>query len=365
MFRPRSLSQVIDHSFDEVIDVRSPSEFATDHIPDAVNLPVLNCEERAEVGRIYSRESRFKAKRIGAAYVARNIAGHIENWLADRTGSYRPLIYCWRGGERSAAMAEVLRRVGWRAETLEGGYRTYRRLVVSQLHEREFPSEIVLLEGNTGTAKTAVLQALHQAGAQTIDLEHVAGHRGSLFGSTGQRQPSQRAFESAIAKCAVQLDPLRPVAVEAESSKIGDLQIPLSLWNAMKRSRRVEIRAPVNARVRHLLANFADLIADPERREQAISKLAAFHSKERIADWLRLSSEGSFETLVRELIEHHYDARYRKHRERIATKPELTVDLPGLSAEEITHAADRIVATEGLVGGGKLDCGSSMPRERP
>ena len=343
MFRPDSLSQIIDHGFDEVIDVRSPGEFAIDHVPGAVNLPVLNCGERAEVGRIYSTESRFKAKRIGAAYVARNIAGHIENWLADRTGGYRPLVYCWRGGERSAAMAEVLRRVGWRAETLEGGYRAYRRLVVSQLHEGDFPSEVVLLEGNTGTAKTALLRALGRAGAQTIDLERLAIHRGSLFGATGHKQPSQKAFESAVAECAVRLDPSRRVAVEAESSRIGDLQIPPSLWNAMQGSCRIEIRSPVNTRVRRLLAEFADLTADPGRLEQAIRKLAAFHSRERIANWLRLSSEGRFEFLVKELLEHHYDARYRKHRERIPAKPELTVELPGLSADEITRAADRIL----------------------
>ena len=348
MFRPHCLSQVIDHGFDEVIDVRSPSEFEADHIPDAVNLPVLNCEERAEVGRIYSRESRFKAKRIGAAHAARNIAGHIENWLAERSGSYRPLIYCWRGGQRSEAMAEVLRRVGWRAEALEGGYRAYRRLVVAQLHDSEFPSRIVLLEGSTGTAKTAMLRALGKAGAQTIDLEQLANHRGSLFGSTGQKQPSQKAFESAIAEVAVRLDPTMPVAVEAESNRIGDLQIPPSLWNAMNRSPRIELRAPVKARVRHLLAEYAGLIADRQRRDKAIRKLAAFHSKERIAHWLCLSSTGEFEMLAQELMTHHYDARYKKHRERTAAKPELTVELPALSADELAVAAEHTVYAAGL-----------------
>ena len=348
MFRPSCLSHIIDHGFDEVIDVRTPSEFDTDHIPRAANLPVLNCRERAEVGRIYNRESRFKAKRIGAAYVARNIAGHIENSLADRTGGYRPLVYCWRGGERSAAMAEVMRRVGWRAEILEGGYRTYRRLVVSQLHECEFPSKVVLLEGNTGTAKTVMLKALERAGAQTIDLERLANHRGSLFGSTGQKQPSQAAFESAIAGLAVRLDPSRPVALEAESSKVGDLQIPPSLWDAMKTSRRIEMRAPLNLRVRHLLAEFADLIAMPKRREMAIRRLASFHPKERITRWLDLSSQSGFESLVRELITHHYDARYKKHRGRIAAKPELTVEMSALSDAEITAAADTIIAASGL-----------------
>ena len=186
-FRPQSLTEILDAEFDEVIDVRSPSEFDEDHVPGAVNLPVLNCEERARVGRTYTRDSRFRAKRIGAALVARNIAAHLEGWLADRSGGYRPLVHCWRGGERSGAMVEVLRRVGWRAETLDGGYRTYRRLVGQLLYDGLFPAKVMLLGGNTGSAKTAMLTHLEQAGAQVIDLEGLAHHRGSLVRCNGNQ----------------------------------------------------------------------------------------------------------------------------------------------------------------------------------
>src|SRR5712691_4047241 len=120
-------------AFDEVIDVRSPSEFAHDHVPGAVNCPVLDDAERARVGTLYKQVSSFDAKKIGAALVSKNIARHIDQRFRSRASSWRPLVYCWRGGQRSAAMAHVLREVGWDAATLEGGYRAYRREVMAQL----------------------------------------------------------------------------------------------------------------------------------------------------------------------------------------------------------------------------------------
>ena len=348
MFRPNDLSCFLSADFDAVIDVRSPPEFKEDRVFNAVNLPVLNGDERARVGTIYNQESRFEAKRIGAALIARNIASHLEGWLSDCPGSFRPLVYCWRGGERSGAMAEVLGRVGWRAESLDGGYKTYRRMVVQYLHEREFPVRVVLLEGNTGTAKTSLLKQLAQTGAQTIDLEGLAGHRGSLFGATDLAQPSQKAFESAIARAALHLDPDRPVFVEAESSKVGDLQVPPALWSAMRTARRIEIRAPLEVRVNHILSEFPDYTGSSRKREEAIRKLAAYHSRDRIADWLRMSSEGNFEDLVSQLIETHYDPRYRRHREGQSESTTSRIELTGTSESELAAAAASIQSMAGL-----------------
>ena len=157
--------------FDATIDVRSPSEFAEDHVPGAINLPVLSDEERARVGTIYVQEDSFLARKIGAALVARNAAQHIEGPLADHPGGWRPLIYCWRGGQRSGSFASILAQIGWRAETLDGGYRSYRRLVVQTLYDNPFPTRVVLLDGNTGTAKTELLRLLGPRGVQAIDLE--------------------------------------------------------------------------------------------------------------------------------------------------------------------------------------------------
>ena len=347
-FRPQSLTEILDAEFDEVIDVRSPSEFEEDHVPGAVNLPVLNCEERARVGRTYTRESRFRAKKIGAALVARNIAGHLEGWLADRSGGYRPLVHCWRGGERSGAMVEVLRRVGWRAETLDGGYRTYRRLVGQLLYDERFPTGIMLLGGNTGTAKTAMLKHLEQAGAQVIDLEGLACHRGSLFGATETLQPTQKSFESALAERIVRLDGNRPVVVEAESSKIGELQVPPSLWNAMRAAQRIELRASLDVRVRHILSEFSGLVEDRAALEDIIRSLAPYHSGDVISEWLHLSSRGEFDRLVRDLMKQHYDPRYRKHRERNPKEPAAMVGLSDTTPERLASIAGHIASAAGL-----------------
>ena len=120
--------------------------------------------------------------------------------MADKPGGWQPLVYCWRGGQRSGSFASILSQIGWRAQTIEGGYRSYRRLVVQAMHEEALPHRLILLDGNTGTAKTELLALLAARGAQVVDLEHLAAHRGSLFGGVEQPQPSQKAFEGALAR---------------------------------------------------------------------------------------------------------------------------------------------------------------------
>ena len=215
--------------FDTVIDARSPAEYAEDHLPGAINLPVLSNEERARVGTIYTQESPFRARRVGGALVARNVAAHIEAALADKPKTWRPLVYCWRGGQRSGAFSLILRQVGWAAETIEGGWRAYRRLVQHALYQAPWPAPVVLLDGNTGTAKTDMLALLAARGVQVLDLEGLANHRGSLFGAMAGGQPAQKGFESALAHARARLDPARPVVIEAESSKIGQLLLPPGL----------------------------------------------------------------------------------------------------------------------------------------
>src|SRR5665213_4544149 len=159
--------------FDDVVDVRTPAKFALDQVPGAINLPVLSDDERALVGTIYVQESRLKARRIGAALVARNIAGHLEGALNDKAGPYAPLIYCWRGGQRSHAMATVLSQVGWRPTTIAGGYKSWRKWVTASLYDAEPAFRAILLDGNTGSAKTEILRGLREAGVQTLSLIHI------------------------------------------------------------------------------------------------------------------------------------------------------------------------------------------------
>ncbi len=334
---PASSADLLAHGFDALIDVRSPAEFAEDHVPGAVSLPVLSDEERARVGTIYVQEDAFRARKIGAALVARNAAAHIEGPLAAMTGGWRPLLYCWRGGQRSGSFASILRQIGWRAETVEGGYRTWRRGVSTALYEAAWPGRVVVLDGNTGTAKTALLARLAARGHQVLDLEGLAAHRGSLFGAVARPQPSQKAFETALFTARAGFDPRRPLLVEAESSKIGDLLVPPSLWKAMRDAPRIAIAAPLDARARYLVRAYGDVVADTEALRARIAALRPLAGGDAVARWDALARHGDAVTLAAELMERHYDPRYATSRERFAANRRATVtgarlDEPGLDA---------------------------------
>ena len=310
--RTTDLSSEARDGFDAIIDVRSPAEFAEDHIPGAINLPVLDDAERAEVGTEYVRGSKFLARRNGAAKVARNIAAHLEGTLGDRDGAFRPLVYCWRGGQRSGAMVTVMDQVGWPVTLLEGGYQTWRRQVKAALYDASLPHPLVLLDGPTGSGKTALLKAVAAQGAQVLDLEAMAGHRGSLFGATAGGQPSQKGFETRLHDALSRLDPERPVVVEAESSKIGARVLPPSLWAAMAAAPVIEIGVPVGARVRHIVETYADIAADAKALDRALTRLPRHHAKADISGWRELAARGEIATLVEQLIEAHYDPAYAR-----------------------------------------------------
>ncbi|MCA8896950.1 MAG: tRNA 2-selenouridine(34) synthase MnmH, partial [Amphiplicatus sp.] len=266
--------------YDAIIDVRSPGEFEEDRIPGAINLPVLSNEERAEVGTIYVQESRFKARRIGAAHVARNVARHIETALADKPAKFRPLVYCWRGGMRSGSMATILSQIGWRVGVLNGGYKTWRRDVVEGLRREDRPLNIILLDGQTGTAKSGILAQLSSLGVQTIDLETHATHRGSVFGGfAGRPQPTQKCFESLIWRELRELDPARPIVIEAESLRIGAREVPPVLWRQMLAAPRITVAAAPNVRARYLVRAYHDVVSNKAEIERAITSLAPFHRK--------------------------------------------------------------------------------------
>lgn len=343
-----SLSDLASHGFDDIIDVRAPAEFAEDHLPGAISLPVLDDEERARVGTIYKQVSPFSARKIGAALVAKNAAAYLQGPLADKPGGWRPLVYCWRGGQRSGSFATILSQIGWRVETLAGGYKTWRGLVVREVYDTPVRAPVVVLDGNTGSAKTEVLNLLPGFGVQVIDLEGLARHRGSLFGAMGA-QPSQKAFEGALALALAGLDPSRPVVVEAESSKIGNCRLPPEIWKAMVAAPRVAIAAPRSVRAEYLARAYADLTGDAGRLAETVRLLRPSHPAEVIEDWLALAAAGQFAALADGLMERHYDPRYGKHRARMAVplvevgaddlRPEA---LPGI-AEAVAGAVKRAV----------------------
>ena len=313
--RLTSLSDPALAGFDTVIDARSPLEFAEDHLPGAINLPVLSDEERAQVGTIYKQVSPFDARKLGGAMVAANAARHIAGPLAGFGGGWRPLVYCWRGGQRSGAFATILGQIGWRVGRLEGGYKAWRALVVARV-TAAVAAPVVVLDGNTGSAKTEILQRLAARGHQVLDLEGLANHRGSLFGAMPGGQPSQKLFESRLAMALEALDPTRPLLVESESSRIGDVNLPRGIWQAIIAAPRLRLSVPVAARAVYTARSYADACADPARLTAIVESLRPQHPAERIADWQRLIEASDWNGLALGLMRDHYDPRYDRHRAR-------------------------------------------------
>lgn len=332
--------------YDDIIDVRSPAEFAEDHVPGAINLPALSDAERAEVGTIYVQDDRFKARRIGAAMVSRNVAAHLEGPLRDRDGAWRPLVYCWRGGQRSGSVATIFEQIGWRVGKLEGGYKAYRKLVSDRLYTAPLGLRIVLIDGGTGHGKTQLLDHLTSKGAQVVDLEGLANHRGSNFGGWPGGQPAQKMFESNLVQALTALDPARPVFLESESNAIGRVLLPPSLWAAMGTAEVIGLRAPLPARARFLMTTYPDLTADAELLRQRIETLRNYQPGQRITDWHGLAEAGEFAALAEGLIEHHYDPRYRRP-EGSNRRDIGVVEMTSVDDDALAQAADEVIALAG------------------
>ncbi len=299
--------------FDEIIDVRSEGEFAEDHVPGAINCPVLNNSERARVGTIYKQQSSFEAKRIGAALVAANISRHLQERLSDRPREWRPLVYCWRGGSRSDAFAHVLYQVGWRAGRIDGGYRAYRRAVMEDLAAlpRKFRWRVIC--GLTGTGKSRLLRALAAAGGQVLDLEDLAAHRGSVLGGLPEApQPSQKMFESLVWKKLSGFKRAQPVYVEAESRKIGELRVPEALIEAMRGGECVLLEAPVAARLELLKHEYAHFLENTEALIGRLECLAPLHGHAIIEKWKEMALARRWDRLIVDLLARHYDPAYTR-----------------------------------------------------
>ncbi len=323
-----AIGETLLPAFDDVIDTRSPAEFAEDHIPGAVNCPVLDNEERARVGTIYKQASPFEAKRIGAALVARNVALHLENAFKDKSKGWKPLVYCWRGGKRSGAMAHILRDIGWEARTLEGGYKAYRRWVVEQLQRAPYGLRFRVVCGPTGSGKSLLLQALARAGAQVLDLEELAAHRGSVLGNLpGRPQPTQKMFESLVLQRLFSFESSRDIFVEAESKKIGQLQVPDVLIHQMRGSPCLRLQVTTDTRVALLLREYRHFLEDKALLDAQLDCLAGLHGPARIAEWKALEPEA----LVRRLLEEHYDPAYERsiNRNYVRFGEAEIVNLPG------------------------------------
>lgn len=299
------------HEFDGVIDVRSPAEFALDHIPAAISAPVLNDDERARIGTLHKEASAFAAKRAGAALVAANIARHLEAQFQAQPKSWRPLIYCWRGGQRSGSMAEIFSRIGWKCAQLEGGYRSYRRHVVQTLLDLPPTLNLRIVCGVTGSGKSRLLRALAAAGAQVLDLEDLARHRGSVLGSLpGATQPSQKMFESLVCNALAGFNPGRALFIEAESKKVGAVQVPDALMLCMRAAPCLRIDMDQALRITLLKDEYAHFLTDGATLATQLDCLVALHGQKRIDEWKRLCAQGAWDQLVDRLLAEHYDPAY-------------------------------------------------------
>jgi tRNA 2-selenouridine synthase len=336
------------HEFDAVIDARSPSEFAEDRLPGALNWPSLDDAERARVGTIYKQISAFEARKVGAALVARNVAGHLERHVARLPPTWKPLVYCWRGGQRSGSLGAVLGQIGFTAHVLDGGYREFRRAVLRELDTLPGTLRLHVLCGRTGSAKSRLLQALAAAGAQVLDLEALAAHRGSVLGPLPDRpQPSQKAFETALWQALRGFDQARPVFAESESRTIGRLRVPDALLQRLRAAPCTQLAMPLPARVAFLMDDYAHLAGDVEAFCARIAGLRELRGAAVVERWQAMARSHDGHALVAELLEEHYDPTYTKSMARnfagFATAPLL--ELPDAQPETLATAAVRLRAS--------------------
>ncbi|MBC7470298.1 MAG: tRNA 2-selenouridine(34) synthase MnmH, partial [Ramlibacter sp.] len=297
--------------FSVVIDARSEAEYAEDRLPGAQNWPTLNNEERHRIGSIYVQVNAFEARKRGAALAAANIARHIERELLDTPRSWQPLVYCWRGGKRSGSLALVLDQIGFKVTLVEGGYKAFRTAVLADLPLQAQRHRYRVICGPTGSGKTRLLQALEQAGAQVLDLEDLACHRSSVLGLIpGQAQPGQKRFETLVWDKLRQFEATRPVYIESESKKVGNLAVPQALIEAMRASPCLNLQLPDDERVKLLLEDYAFFVADPALFCERLGALATLRGKEVVQGWQAQVRAGDVEPVVRELLFMHYDPGY-------------------------------------------------------
>ncbi|WP_313704857.1 tRNA 2-selenouridine(34) synthase MnmH [Massilia sp.] len=333
-------------SFDTIIDARSEGEFALDHIPGAINCPVLNDEERIRVGTLYKQVGAFEAKKLGAPLVAHNIARHIDTLFADKPRDWKPLVYCWRGGNRSGAMAHILARIGWPVVQLDGGYKAYRAYVSAAL-EQPPAVDFRVICGTTGSGKSRLLETLDAAGAQVLDLERLAAHRGSVLGHLpDEPQPSQKMFESRIWNKLRHFDPARPVFVESESKKVGNLRVPDAVMERMRASPCIALTLSRPNRVRLLMEDYQHFARNAEALNGQLEHLVQLHGRVKIDAWHAMARAGDMPALVDQLLVEHYDPAYLRSIDRnfVQYDKARVLELADIAPEDFANAAQALMA---------------------
>ncbi|HVE52105.1 MAG TPA: tRNA 2-selenouridine(34) synthase MnmH, partial [Ramlibacter sp.] len=283
----------------------------------AINWPALNDAERHEVGTVYKQVSPFEARKRGAALVASNIARHIEREVMDKPKAWKPLVYCWRGGQRSGALSLVLGQIGFQVHVIEGGYKAFRGALLEHLPALARSLQYRVVCGPTGSGKTRLLQALEAAGAQVLDLEGLASHRSSVLGLIpGQPQPTQKRFDTLVWEKLRAFDAARPVYVESESKKVGNVAVPESLMAAMRASACLRLDLADDERVKLLLEDYAFFREDTDLFCRRLDALVQLRGREQVKAWQEQVRAGTIEPVVRELLVKHYDPGYASSTQR-------------------------------------------------
>ncbi len=316
---PVSASQALSSlaSYSAIIDARSPSEYELDRLPNAINWPSLNDEERVLVGTTYKQQSAFDARKIGGALVARNVAAHIEAHCQDKDKKWKPLIYCWRGGKRSGSLALILGQIGFDVHLIEGGYKAFRAEMIADLETLSAQFDYRVVCAPTGSGKTRLLHELRKAGAQILDLEALANHKSSVLGLVpGEVQPSQKQYDMRIWQALKALDPARPVFVESESKKVGNVSIPECLIAAMRAGRCLRLDLPLGSRVSLLLEDYDYFVKDPDFFCKRLDVLIPLRGRAIVEDWQQQARSGHMAEVVEDLLKNHYDPSYLSSMER-------------------------------------------------
>ncbi len=314
-----------------VLDVRSPKEFQQAHYPNAYSVPLFTDEERKEVGTTYKQKSREQAIKLGLDFFGpkmHSIVNEVEIILQHSKTS-GVIVHCWRGGMRSAAIAWLLDLYGFQVFQLEGGYKAFRQWVLQQM---EIPYSLRILNGNTGCGKTEILHELKKMNQPTLDLEGIAGHRGSAFGGIGlPPQPSSEQFENNLAIELFQLVQTygnRPIWVESESYRIGNIQIHHRFYQQMKNAPCIRVDLPFERRLQTIISDYGHLPLDQLKDSvQRIQKRLGGLETKTVLQWM---DEGNMENAFRILM-HYYDGYYS--RSIMFQSPQLSIALPSDDAQ--------------------------------
>lgn len=333
--------------FDTVIDARTEDEYALDHVPGAINWPTLDNQERIDIGTMYKQVNAFEAKKRGAAIAARNIAAHIERHVLDKPKDWMPLVYCWRGGNRSGSLATILGAIGFQVTLIEGGYKAWRAALVDDMPRLAQRLNFRVVCGPTGSGKTRLLQALAGQGAQVLDLEAIACHRSSVLGHIpGVPQPSQKAFDRLIWDALQRFDPARPVFVESESKKVGNLRVPDALIEAMRGSPCIDLRLPDEERVALLLEDYDFFVKDTAHFCERLKALTELRGHAVVDRWIEQVQAGQIPAVVLDLLVSHYDPLYMASIRRNFRQYDQAgvIALPDRSTTALQEAARQLVA---------------------